>query len=98
MTRDFYIAGDLMTLFINQGERDVWVLGTIDNQMIVEYEMPSGTTAMQMLKNEKGAGHIRSVSYTSCPKKWIQAIRDGVGSWEGNSQSGGHINFPEESR
>ena len=100
----YYQSGDAMTLFVNQGERDACVLGTIDDHMIVEYEMPSGTTAMQILKNEKSAGdgycrafsHVRSVSYTSCPKIWIQAISDGVGVWKGNSQYGGYIDFPKE--
>ena len=96
LTSGHYQSGDAMTLFVNQGERDACVLGTIDDHMIVEYEMPSGTTAMQILKNDNGADHVRSVSYTSCPKIWIQAISDGVGGWKGNSQSSGYIDFPEE--
>ena len=96
ITTGYYQSGDAMTLFVNQGERDACVLGTIDDHMIVEYEMPSGTTALQILNNEKGAFFVRSVSYTSCPKIWIQAIIDGVGGWKGNSQYGGYIELPKE--
>ena len=92
----YFQGGDAMTLFINQGERDALVLGTIDELMIVEYEMPNGTTALQILKNEKSVSYGRSVSYASCPKKWLKAIRNGVGDWEGNCQRNGYVDFPKE--
>jgi len=93
-----YESGDNITLFRNQGDRDAWVLGTLGDQMIIEYEMPSGTTALNILMNRNGADYVRSVSYTSCPKIWIKAIEDGVGCWEGISQGVGLIRFPEGDR
>ena len=92
-----YKAGDRLFIWSNQGERGAWVLGTLEDQIIVEYEMPSGTTALNILQNAVDVKFVKSVSYKSCPKKWIQAIRDGVGSWEGICQRNGQIDFPEES-
>ena len=91
-----YKSGQRISIWVNQGERDAWVLGTLEDQIIVEYEMPSGTTALNILQNAVDVKFVKSVSYKSCPKKWIQAIRDGVGSWEGICQRNGQIDFPEQ--
>ncbi len=109
-----YEAGDHMKLWVNQGERTAWVLGTLNDLMIVEYEMPAGTTALNILKNEKDYNqnfgwhddeklpngrakyYPKSVSYKSCPDKWIQAIREGCGCWEGICQRNGLVPFPDE--
>ena len=92
-----YKSGQRISIWVNQGERDAWVLCTLEDQIIVEYEMPSGTTALNILQNAVDVKFVKSVSYKSCPKKWIQAIRDGVGSWEGICQRNGQIDFPEQS-
>ena len=92
---NYYRCGNWLSIFVNQGLRDAWILGIIGDQMIVEYEMPSGTTALTIFNTHKQAiEYVRSVSYKSCPKIWIQAIKDGQGEWQGNSQSG-EVRFPE---
>ena len=93
-----YETGDRIYIWVNQGERRARVLGTLDDLMIVEYEMPAGTTALYILKNDDDVKFVKGVSYKSCPKKWIQAIRDGVGSWEGVSQGKSGYNHNPESR
>ena len=96
-----YQVGDWLYVLVNQGKRDAWVLGILGEQIIVEYTMPSGTTALLIVKQgdraDRFGKRIKGISYKSCPKKWIQAIRDGVGSWEGICQRNGQIDFPEES-
>ena len=96
-----YEAGDRIYIWVNQGERGAWVLGTLEDQIIVEYEMPSGTTALRILQNADYVNEHKfgkGVGYKSCPKKWIQAIRDGVGGWEGVSQGKSGYNHNPESR
>jgi len=96
-----YQSGDWLYVLVNQGKRDALVLGTLGEQIIVEYTMPSGTTALLIVEQgdraDRFGKRIKGISYKSCPKKWIQAIRDGVGSWEGICQRNGQIDFPEES-
>ena len=87
-------AGDDMQVFVNQGWRDAMVLGVDEGMMIVEYEMPAGTTAMLLMPRD-GSYQGKSVSYRTCPKKWINAIRLGCNSWTGISQTGTTYDFPE---
>ena len=102
MTKDIkkasahFRSGNSLLITVNQGSRFAQVLGTIDNMMIVEYTMPAGTTALQIMHNDEDGAFGRSVSYKSCPKKWIQAIRDGSGGWKGICQRNGLINFPDK--
>ena len=97
-----YQVGDWLYVLVNQGKRDAWVLGILGEQIIVEYTMPSGTTALLIVKQgdraDRFGKRIKGISYKSCPKKWIQAIRDGVGSWEGVSQGKSGYNHNPESR
>lgn len=90
-----YEAGDSLEVFVNQGNREAVVLGVIDDQMMVEYEMPAGTTAMLLMPNEIGGQNWgKSVSYRTCPNKWIKAIFHGTGWWSGKSQTGTEYPFP----
>jgi hypothetical protein len=88
-------AGDTLEVFVNQGMRDAIVLGVIDDEMIIEYEMPAGTTAMLVLPRDNNSQSCgKSVSYRTCPKKWIKAIFHGTGWWTGRSQTGNEYPFP----
>jgi hypothetical protein len=63
--------------------------------MIIEYEMPAGTTAMLVLPRDNNSQSCgKSVSYRTCPKKWIRAISHGTGWWTGCSQTGNDYAFP----
>jgi len=88
-----YEAGDDFSIWINQGFRDAVVLATVGEQMIVEYEMPAGTTALVRMDNLPCVQSGKSVSYRSCPKKWVSAISEQSGEWRGESQQG-FIQFP----
>jgi hypothetical protein len=105
-------AGDDLLVWSNQNYRDAVVLAVAGTEALVEYEMPNGTTAMNVysvhngkLVGQDGAPdwgtmpegcHLpRSVSYRSCPKKWIRAMVEAGTSWMGNGQgSRSAIPFP----
>lgn len=91
-------AGDNVEIWVNQGMRDAVVLGTHDDLAIAEYEMPAGTTALTVLPRDGGKNWGKSVSYRTCPKYWIKAIREGVNGWEGRSQTGKTYEFPKEEK
>lgn len=58
-------AGDRLQVHVNQGWREAWVLAVIDDEALVEYRMPAGTTAMQIIQNNKRCPYGPSVSYRS---------------------------------
>jgi hypothetical protein len=80
--------GDRLELDVNQGWREAWVLAVVDDEALVEYRMPAGTTAMQIIQNNRRSHYGRSVSYRSCPLFWQRAIRSTGGEWVGESQTG----------
>jgi hypothetical protein len=80
-------VGDTFTIDVNQGPREAMALARIGNQVLIEYAMPAGSTALQILTdgNEQRG---RSMSYSSVPTKWLRAIVEDGYEWEGNPQSG----------
>lgn len=95
-----YYANDSITEFVNQGERDGWVLAVIGNEMLIEYEMPAGSTAMvyYLIKNGEHTNR-RTISYATCPKRWIAAMREAKMTWVGMGQRACRAYpFPEEEK
>jgi hypothetical protein len=80
-------VGDTFTLNVNQGDREALVLARIGNQVLIEYAMPAGSTAMQIL-TDGGENRGKSVNYTGIPIKWLRAIVEEDNEWEGNPQRG----------
>lgn len=80
-------VGDTFTISVNHGDREALALARIGNQVLVEYLMPAGSTAMQIL-TDGNENRGRSVSYSSIPTKWLRAIVEEDNEWEGNPQSG----------
>lgn len=87
-TEKDYEAGDIVHLWVNQGMREGVVLGVCHDMMIVEYEMPAGSTALNVLPKDGRQNWGRAISYKSCPKYWLEAIKRGVGGWAGYGQRG----------
>jgi hypothetical protein len=96
-TENSYETGDTTTVEANQGEREAEVLATSGNQMLVEYLMPNGTSALRII-TVCGRRFIdqRSVPYRNVPKKWVRAMHEqGTTLWEGRCQrSRNPVPFP----
>lgn len=93
-------AGDFVEVYSNQAMRDGCVLATRGFEVLVEYEMPAGTSALVLfmpLGNELGSP-VRNYSYNRVPQCWIDAIRrSGQTHWIGMGQrSRTRIPFPGE--
>lgn len=84
-----YEAGDEVEVYSNQAERDGTVLAVVGRDVLIEYSMPAGTTAMLLftVKNRKLTNR-RNVAYASCPQKWIRAIAAQGMYWQGLGQRG----------
>lgn len=94
--KHFRIGGGT-TIDRNQGNRDATICARIDNEILIEYEMPKGTTALVVIDITKKAARDKNISYLTLPKRWILALADeenGTGlhnlSW--NPQRGGDHN------
>lgn len=87
--------GDTFMINVNQGDRKALVLAIIGNQALIEYVMPAGSTALQIVTD--GREQVgRSVSYPAVAAKWLRAIVDSGLEWEGNPQRGKKIPSAEE--
>ena len=91
-----FTANDSVTVWRNQADREAVVLAVIGDQVLVEYEMPKGTSAMLLFNSIEGEFFDcgRSISYKTCPQKWVNAINAADMEWMGNSQTG-YVAFPE---
>jgi len=93
-----YRPNDSIEVYSNQAMRDGWVLAVIGDEILIEYEMPAGTTAMLKFTVLGGKlRHMRNVSYRDCPKKWLAAIREAGMEWVGMGQRG-NWPFPKEEK
>lgn len=87
--------GDTFLISVNQGNRKAMVLAVIGNQALIEYVMPAGSTALQIVT--EGREQLgRSVSYPSVPTKWLRAIQEHGREWEGQPQGGKKIPTAED--
>jgi hypothetical protein len=80
--------GDTFTIEVNQGAREAVVLAVIGDKSLIEYTMPAGSTALQIVTwgaEQRG----RSVSYAAVPTKWLRAIVEEGCEWDGNPQGRG---------
>ena len=62
-------VGDYYVVYRNQGDRDGAIVSCSGDDILVEYEMPNGTTSLNIIKPD---GSYRSFSYNSLSnsKKW----------------------------
>lgn len=75
-------AGDSFSIFINQGERDGWVLAVQGGEFLGAYRMPAGRVSLIVEKVDASLQDrtYRSVSLKGLPKKWQAAIAAQGGS------------------
>lgn len=99
MDEMIYGPNDCIDVWSNQAEREAYVLAVIDKDLILEYEMPNGSSALLQftVKNRK-LTRQRNVNYNNVPRRWINAIREaGMTNWLGMGQrSATRIPFPAE--
>lgn len=72
-------AGSGLQVFINQKRRPAQIIAIIEDEMLVEYDMPAGTSALLICGSYAPLKIIRSVSYGALSKRWCAAIANGAG-------------------
>lgn len=65
--------GDYYVVYRNQGDRDGAIVSCSGDDVLVEYEMPNGTTALNIIKPD---GSYKSISYAKLQntKKWLNNL------------------------
>lgn len=94
MNSNPYHTDETMEVYSNQADREATVLAVIGDEILVEYEMPAGSTAM--LQFTVLGGELRkrkNVAYNTCPKRWIAAMVEQGMEWIGAGQRG-NVAFP----
>ena len=83
---------ETVLVYVNQAEREGYVLAVLENEALIEYEMPKGTTALRIVPADNiDAYPYKSPSYLTLSAKWIVAMYE-QGTLEnmiGNPQGGG---------
>ena len=105
-----YQPNDMINVWANQAEREGYVLATIGDEVLLEYEMPGTTakfwnhpaepwSALRVIRTIglEAVGNYKAVSYNTVPKRWLAAIREaGMTNWIGMGQrAAARIPFPE---
>lgn len=110
MTEPLYKAEDLKRLYlgcyqiwVNQGWRQATVLAILDDEALIEYEMPNGSTSLRIvpLKSDlNGAIEMathrawRNVSYWRVPLKWLRRMVETNDMWIGSPQQADGVWVP----
>jgi hypothetical protein len=84
-----YEAGDQIEVTRNQGKREATVLAVIGDDVLIEYTMPKGTTALNFTTHdavENDQGNYKAVSYRNVPVTWLKAIVEEGLEWVGYDQ------------
>jgi hypothetical protein len=78
-----YKVGDEITIWRNQAERDAYVVAVSNNEILVEYEMPNGTSALNIIditlpeyNRDNYKKNYKAISYDNArtSKKWANKI------------------------
>ena len=62
--------GNHLQVYRNQGERWVEVVATSKNGFLVEYEMPNGTTALNVIKSLQRPNEYKTITYKKAFASW----------------------------
>jgi len=62
--------GNHLQVFRNQGERWAEVVATSKNGFLVEYEMPNGTTALNVVKSLRRPNEYKTITYKKAFASW----------------------------
>jgi hypothetical protein len=79
-------VGDWIKVYANQGMRDAQVLAINGTQALVEYHMPSGTTALRIIAADGTSGWGQKVSYFNVPYSWLFTLLYSGMEWTCNPQ------------
>lgn len=78
--------GDLTTLKINHGDRPARVLAIRNGRLLLEYEMPRGSTALRFLTPTANGFVPSRAGYYGLSTLWLTAIAEAEQEWIGHPQ------------
>lgn len=81
---------DELTVYRNQLDREAFVLAVWKHKALIEYTMPNGTSALNIIASDDvhGEGDYRSVSYYGLTLRWLKLLVSTHVRWEGRPQKG----------
>ena len=87
---------DQLDVYRNQLDREAIVLAVYKNKALIEYTMPNGTSALNIIASDDvhGEGVYRSVSYYGLTLRWLNRLIEDHMAWEGRPQKASHARRP----
>jgi hypothetical protein len=79
-------AGDPVTVWKNQGNREATVIAVLGDRCLVEYTMPSESTALYFALITEPSVSLTTVAYHNLTKAWRKAVAEQCADWEGRPQ------------
>lgn len=81
---------DELDVYRNQLDRAAYVLAVYKTKALIEYTMPNGTSALNIIDSDDvhGQGDYRSVSYYGLTMRWLKELIGTDMAWEGQPQKG----------
>jgi len=89
---------DELNVYRNQLDREAIVLAVWKHKALIEYIMPNGTSALNIIASDDvhGEGTYRSVSYYGLTRRWLNILVDQSAVWEGRPQKGNPCPTPSD--
>jgi hypothetical protein len=76
--------GDVITVYVQKGYRDAVILGVHSEKALLEYELPSGCTALWEVHTGNPYIRVRTLNYYHLPDYWKQYIVQHKTRWIGH--------------
>jgi len=84
-----WTEGQEFTTYVNQGDRWAYVLAIVGDEVLIEYEMPGGATALRIYNYHWAVTSWRRVAYRKVPKRFLLRICETGHNWTGTLQQNG---------
>lgn len=91
-------------IWVNQGWRHATVLAILDDEALIEYEMPNGSSSLRIvplksdldgaIEMQHGMRAWRNVSYWCVPLKWLRRMVETGETWIGAPQQSDGVWVP----
>jgi len=79
---------DCLEVERNQAYREAVVVAVDGDKALIEYLMPNGTSALNIIDRDGDGSDYRSVGYWGLSTRWLDIVIASGVRWEGNPQKG----------
>ena len=88
--------GKVIEVYANQGMRPATILAIHEDDALVEYEMPNGTSVLRIVPRKFEDPYCgKRVAHMGVPTYWLEIMVAEEAEWIGNPQQRGGVKVPQ---